>query len=657
MFSLGLWSETFRLKELFVESNSFLQTASSEQSSNDACERVSICLQSELGLRRWKDFLLIAESDLTHLPDISADEAVQVAELVKFSRDANWGSLKMQFDQVQQSMEVALKNYAALVKNLTLFQQFVTVGAPLDASLNELSSLKTKLFDQRDTFMSELGGTQANAVGESVEEDATRHAARGSSLVLPTVISSSSSTTPPNSISLASSSSNSASSVPTATSAAAPTSSVAWRLEPTSEATSFRQQLRSLQLTASNNKLFRKMFVDPNVPFISFIGERRGASQEDPDCVDSMVITFEKRKNSSGLGESSLMLMQSASGDELMRLSAVGKAKEMLDVLTKIPMMADYELSRIKDPLGDFKKSLLALETKMAQANFKIGVIYVRAGQTKEDELLSNPRGSRAYEEFLKLLGDKVTLKGWKKFTAGLDTRDGRNGADSIFATVDDQVSVMFHVATMMLHENDNEEHKLERKRHIGNDIVCVVFCDEGATFNPASIRTEFTHVYAVVSPVTFNHRLYFKLEMALKDGVAKFGPLIPNCLFPNSKSFGQYLLIKLINADLAASNAPVFKKRITRTRNALLGDIIAEAKTNKLVKKGYSSTTLVRDNSSTNIKGLMAARAGETSGVTLASSRSADKRLALPNASATSSSSSLSTSSSSKDKDHKSPR
>ena len=47
---------------------------------------------------------------------------------------------------------------------------------------------------------------------------------------------------------------------------------------------------------------------------------------------------------------------------------------------------------------------------------------------------------------------------------------------------------------------------QIERKRHIGNDIVNVVFMDGGvrdlARFHPACIKSNFTHVYAVVARI-----------------------------------------------------------------------------------------------------------------------------------------------------------
>ena len=44
---------------------------------------------------------------------------------------------------------------------------------------------------------------------------------------------------------------------------------------------------------------------------------------------------------------------------------------------------------------------------------------------------------------------------------------------------------------------------QVERKRHIGNDIVNIIFMDgsieETSHFQPKNIKSHFTHIYAVV--------------------------------------------------------------------------------------------------------------------------------------------------------------
>lgn len=54
---------------------------------------------------------------------------------------------------------------------------------------------------------------------------------------------------------------------------------------------------------------------------------------------------------------------------------------------------------------------------------------------------------------------------------------------------------VMFHVSTMLPYSKNNPQ-QLERKRHIGNDIVNIIYTDDPSfidTFNPNCIKSQFT--------------------------------------------------------------------------------------------------------------------------------------------------------------------
>jgi hypothetical protein len=58
----------------------------------------------------------------------------------------------------------------------------------------------------------------------------------------------------------------------------------------------------------------------------------------------------------------------------------------------------------------------------------------------------------------------------------------------------------MFHVSTQLPYEKHDPQ-KLQRKRHIGNDIVCVVFLEaDNTAFSPACIKSHFLHTFILVS-------------------------------------------------------------------------------------------------------------------------------------------------------------
>ena len=50
----------------------------------------------------------------------------------------------------------------------------------------------------------------------------------------------------------------------------------------------------------------------------------------------------------------------------------------------------------------------------------KVGLMYCRNGQQTEEEMYNNEEGGTAFSEFLELVGQKVRLKGFNKYKAGL---------------------------------------------------------------------------------------------------------------------------------------------------------------------------------------------------------------------------------------------
>lgn len=71
-------------------------------------------------------------------------------------------------------------------------------------------------------------------------------------------------------------------------------------------------------------------------------------------------------------------------------------------------------------------------------------------------------------------------------------------------------IEIMFHVSTLLPHEKHDPQ-KLQRKRHIGNDIVCVVFLEADNTrFSPACIKSHFLHTFILVGYRVFTSMRYF---------------------------------------------------------------------------------------------------------------------------------------------------
>ncbi|XP_055846645.1 GTPase-activating Rap/Ran-GAP domain-like protein 3 isoform X2 [Episyrphus balteatus] len=246
---------------------------------------------------------------------------------------------------------------------------------------------------------------------------------------------------------------------------------------------------------------------------------------------------------------------------------------------------------------ADIQKDLLLLEEQEGSVNFKFGVVYMRQGQECDDEMLSNEESSQDFEDFLDVLGERVRLKGWDRFRGGLDVKGDMTGKYSVY-TLYEGHEIMFHVSTLLPFSRDNRQ-QVERKRHIGNDIVNIVFIDQNAnntdkilptSFDPMWIKSQFTHIFAVVTKVENTYRLAIFCD----ETVPPFGPTLPDPPeFSDVFMFREFLLVKLINAEKATFQTPTFSQKRERTLEMLIKDLheeyVHDSKLNMLNRRAFS--------------------------------------------------------------------
>lgn len=68
----------------------------------------------------------------------------------------------------------------------------------------------------------------------------------------------------------------------------------------------------------------------------------------------------------------------------------------------------------------------------------------------------------------------------------------------------------MFHVATMLPYI-ETDEQQLERKRHLGNDVVVIVYKEGNQKFNPACIHSMFNHMFIVIQNIAIGGEPKYK--------------------------------------------------------------------------------------------------------------------------------------------------
>jgi len=226
------------------------------------------------------------------------------------------------------------------------------------------------------------------------------------------------------------------------------------------------------------------------------------------------------------------------------------------------------------------KNEIMNWEERNMITKFKFGIVYCKSGQVKEEEMFNNKEGSEQFETFLDCFADKINTLGWNKFAGGLNMKAELDGVYSRYACFQG-FEIMFHVSTYLKYSL-NDQQQLERKRHIGNDVVVIVFMEGDQPLDPSFIRTQFNHVYIVVKAVPNNNgKTGYKIGVAAKHGVVPFGPYVQDRVY-NAEEMRVFLLTKLVNAERAALHASAFRDRIMRARQLFLAGLLANYSKNK---------------------------------------------------------------------------
>ncbi|XP_034256071.1 signal-induced proliferation-associated 1-like protein 2 isoform X2 [Thrips palmi] len=270
---------------------------------------------------------------------------------------------------------------------------------------------------------------------------------------------------------------------------------------------------------------------------------------------------------------------------------AMMNTKEVLEYVAPELQLACLRLG-VASPQTE--EQLLKLDEQGLSNHYKVGIMYCRAGQGTEEEMYNNEDAGPAFQEFLENIGQRVRLKGFDKYKAGLDNKTDSTGLYSVYAQYQD-CEIMFHVSTMLPFTPNNRQ-QLLRKRHIGNDIVTIVFQEPGAQpFTPKNIRSQFQHVFIVVRAINpCSDNTQYSVAVSRSKEVPIFGPPIKEgATYRKGKAFSDFLLAKVINAENAAHRSEKFATMATRTRQEYLKDLANNYTVTTLVKTGQKFSML----------------------------------------------------------------
>lgn len=150
-----------------------------------------------------------------------------------------------------------------------------------------------------------------------------------------------------------------------------------------------------------------------------------------------------------------------------------------------------------------FERTMKLLDGIPSYDTHKIGVLYVGEGQIgNERAILSNEHGSYRYTQFLTGLGKLIELKDTqpdKIFLGGLDGC----GDDGQFTYCwhDDIMQVIFQITTLMPN-NEIDPYRCNKKRHVGNNFVNIVYNDSGEFYKLGTLKGQFNFVDVNIQPL-----------------------------------------------------------------------------------------------------------------------------------------------------------
>ncbi|XP_051781502.1 ral GTPase-activating protein subunit alpha-2 isoform X2 [Erpetoichthys calabaricus] len=195
-------------------------------------------------------------------------------------------------------------------------------------------------------------------------------------------------------------------------------------------------------------------------------------------------------------------------------------------------------------------RELKNLDSRQCRETHKIAVFYIAEGQEDKCSILSNTRGSQAYEDFVSGLGWEVNLATHCGFMGGLQ-RNGSTGQTAPYYATS-TIEVIFHVSTRM--PSDSDDCLTKKLRHLGNDEVHIVWSEHSRDYRSGIIPTDFGDVLIIIYPMK-NHMFY--IQIMKKAQVPFFGPLFDGAIVTGT------LLPSLVRATCINASRSV-KSRLT---------------------------------------------------------------------------------------------
>lgn len=227
----------------------------------------------------------------------------------------------------------------------------------------------------------------------------------------------------------------------------------------------------------------------------------------------------------------------------------------------------------------------------------KVGVLLQREGQTTEEELYSNheEQGSGVcarFNKFMSSIGERVPLHNFQGYAGSLDTMSNRSGSFTYYKQVEDH-EILFHVCTLLPHKEADAQ-SVEKKRHIGNDNVLIIFQDsDKCTLDLSCIQTKVTLNIIVVQDTTPPEMCCcsdpksgdkcvhsYRVSVAYKACGIPSSPRILQRMtrpegIPGDAAFADWMLHKILNSVSACWKVTDMREKVMRHRHVLIEEFV----------------------------------------------------------------------------------
>lgn len=216
-------------------------------------------------------------------------------------------------------------------------------------------------------------------------------------------------------------------------------------------------------------------------------------------------------------------------------------------------------------PLPDddaIRRAISVFDRDLTVDGHKIGVIYVGEKQTDEKTILNNVMGSADYTKFLDGLGTLTRLKNAKFNTGGLDTSFDSDG-EFTYCWRDRVTEIVFHVTTLMPTDPGNSECFANKKRHIGNDFVNIVFNNSGLPYDFDTFASAFNYVVILITPESrisfvdtrlendpFGDNRFYKVQVLSRPGFPEISPAAERKVI-SGRHLASYVRLVALNANV----------------------------------------------------------------------------------------------------------